>query len=133
MKKLLCIVLLASLGGCVSLSFQEKEQLNQLKAQGINVDSAIGSYEKPASVAGAGLLNLLPGIGNFYLGNGDASDSMQNVYGVLNLLSWPISILWGVPQAAVDANTINKRDLVRYYLYDKSGKDALKKAGVTLE
>lgn len=133
MKKIMYIVLLASLGGCVSLSYQEKEQINQLKSQGITVDSALGSYERPASVAGAGLLNLLPGFGNFYLGNGDAPDSMQNLYGVLNLLVWPISIVWAVPQAAVDANTINKRELVRYYLYDKSGKEALRRAGAVLE
>ena len=133
MKKLICVILAASLSGCISLSYQEREQINQLKTHGISVDRALGSYERPASVWGAGLLNLLPGFGNFYLGNGEAPDSAQNVYGVLNFLVWPFSIVWGVPQAAIDANTINKKELVRYYLYDKSGKEALKKAGVTLE
>ena len=133
MKKYLYIGVMLTLCGCVSLSYQEKEQINQLKSHGITVDRALGSYERPASVWGAGLLNLLPGFGNFYLGNGDAPDSAQNVYGVLNFLIWPFSPIWGVPQAAVDANTINKKELVRYYLYDKTGNAALKKAGVTLE
>ena len=37
-------------------------------------------------------------------------------------MTWPLSILWGVPEAAIDANSINKRDLLMYYMYDERGR-----------
>ena len=121
------------LAGCTSLTRQEKIQLQHLKAQGITVDKPLGNYEKPASVAGAAALNLLPGVGNFYLGSGQAAESDHWLYGFLNLLTWPVSIVWGIPEAAIDANAINKREMLYYYQYDKMGKEELRRAGITLE
>jgi len=54
-------------------------------------------------------------------------DSTQWLYGALNLVTWPVSILWGVPEAAIDANAINKRELIYYYDFDDIGKEELKK------
>ena len=121
------------LSGCTSLTRQEELQLQQLKAQGVTVDKPVGNYEKPASVAGAAALNILPGIGNFYLGSGNASESAHWLYGFLNLLTWPISIVWAIPEAGIDANTINKRELLYYYQYNKHGKMELEKAGIKLD
>ena len=136
MKKLWGLSLVVGtmlLVGCTSLTRQEKIQLQHLKAQGITVDKPLGNYEKPASVAGAAALNLLPGVGNFYLGSGQAAESDHWLYGFLNLLTWPVSIVWGIPEAAIDANAINKREMLYYYQYDKMGKEELKRAGLTLE
>lgn len=136
MKKLWGLSLLVGtmlLAGCTSLTRQEEIQLQHLKAQGITVDKPLGNYEKPASVAGAAALNLLPGVGNFYLGSGQAAESDHWLYGFLNLLTWPVSIVWGIPEAAIDANAINKREMLYYYQYDKMGKEELKRAGITLE
>ena len=75
---------------------------------------------------------MLPGIGNFYLAIGNGGDSSHYLYGTLNLLTWPVSVLWGVPEAIVDANTINQRELVYYYKFDKTGKmkfEDLKRSG----
>ena len=134
MKK---IVLMASfavlLAGCTSLTRQEEMQLQHLKSQGVTVDKPVGNYEKPASVMGAGLLNILPGVGNFYLGSGNAAESNHWLYGFLNLLMWPLSIVWGIPEAAIDANNINKREMLYYYTYDKYGKEELKNAGIRLD
>jgi hypothetical protein len=47
--------------------------------------------------------------------------------GTLNLLTWPISILWAVPEAVVDSSSINKRELLYHYRFDDSGKEELKK------
>ena len=121
------------LSACTSLTRQEELQLQQLKAQGVTVDKPVGNYEKPASVAGAAALNILPGIGNFYLGSGNASESSHWLYGFLNLLTWPISIVWAIPEAGIDANTINKRELLYYYQYNKYGKMELEKAGIKLD
>lgn len=93
-----------------------------LEYKGVAIDRPVGEWEKPASPMKAGLLNILSGVGNFYLGNGCAAQSEQNLYGFLNLLTWLISILWGIPAAAIDANTINKRDLLMYYQYNERGK-----------
>lgn len=112
---ILCIVIIHS-AGCTTLSLTEKHRLNELKVCGIPEDEQ--SVKHPGL---AGALNILPGFGNFYLAIG-TNESDHWVYGFLNLLTWPISIIWGVPEAAIDANNINKRYTVYYYTYDPYGK-----------
>jgi len=73
----------------------------------------------------AGALNVLPGFGNFYLGIG-THESSQWLYGFLNLLFWPLSVVWGIPEAAIDANTINKKETIYYYKFDQQGKKEYK-------
>lgn len=129
MQKTLFLAASLLLASCTSLTHQERNTLRSLQAQGITVDKPVGNWEAPASPAGAGALNLLPGFGNFYLASGNAGDSGQYLYGFLNLLTWPISILWGIPEAAIDAGTINERELIYFYTFDESGKIALKNKG----
>lgn len=131
MKKLL-IVSLMFLSACTSLTMQEKQTLRSLKTQGITVDTPVGGWERPANPAGAALLNILPGVGNFYLASGNGGQSEHYTYGALNLLTWPISILWGVPEGAVDAKTINERELIYYYTFDESGRLALEERGLQI-
>ncbi len=134
MKKILYLFVCALiLTGCTHLTKQEQDTLHQLKSQGVTIDKAVGSYDKPASPATAGLMNLLPGFGNFYLACGNGAESTHWLYGTLNLLLWPISIVWGVPEAVVDANRINEREMIYYYQYDKHGKEELQKANITLD
>ena len=132
MKKILILSSLVFLVGCTTLTRYEQNQLRELSAQGVTVDRPVGNYEKPASGVLAGALNLLPGVGNFYLGTGNAAESSQVLYGVGNLLLWPLSIFWAVPEAVIDADNINKRELLYYYTYDKQGQIELKKAGIKL-
>lgn len=133
MKKLFMLLCLVALAGCTSLTRQEELYLQQLKHQGVTVDRPVGNFEKPASVGLAGALNILPGIGNFYLGSGNAAETHHWLYGFLNLLTWPISIVWGIPEAIIDADTINQREMLYYYQFNKLGKEELKEAGITLE
>ena len=135
MKKIALAALLFGvliLTGCSTLSPQEKQAFHSLETHGITVDKPAGYWDKPASVWGAGLLNFLPGCGNFYLATGNAADSEHAVLGVVNLLTWPISILWGIPEAAIDANNINKRALINYYTYEISGEQALAEKGLVM-
>ena len=133
MKKLISLLLLgATLTGCTSLTHQEQLSLRALKAQGITVEKPVGNWEAPANPAGAGALNILPGFGNFYLAAGNGGDGSHYLYGFLNLLTWPISIVWGIPEAAIDANRINERELIYYYTFDESGKEALAERGLSL-
>ncbi len=133
MKKIVMLYCLVALSSCTNLTRQEEIQLQILKSQGVTIDKAVGNWERPANPAGAALLNVLPGVGNFYLAAGNGGQSSHYLYGSLNLLLWPFSILWGVPEAAVDANTINKREMLYYYQYDVIGKEELKKAGIKID
>ena len=129
MKKILFSVLMAVyLSACTSLTRTEENQLRELKSYGISVYKPTGYWEKPASPVAAGLLNLLPGFGNFYLGAGNGADGMHVLYGFLNLLFWPLSVLWGVPEAAIDAGRINQRELIYYYTYEPDGQRELEEA-----
>lgn len=133
MKKTLAVAAaVLTLANCTSLTRQEQTELHLLKGQGVTVDRPVGSWERPASPAGAGALNLLPGFGNFYLASGNGGDSSHYLYGALNLLTWPFSILWGIPEAAVDAGKINEREMLYYYKFDAQGKKEAAKAGITL-
>lgn len=124
MKKFLTMALTVWLTGCVSLSYQEKLELMKLQQKGIDATVSANGWDKPASPALAGFLNLFPGFGNFYLGSGDAAEGTQIGYGIANLLLWPLSVVWGIPQAYSDADTINKRNLVFFYQYTKKQPDA---------
>lgn len=119
--------------GCVSLTYQEKQNLVMLRENGITVDRPAGNFEEPNSRLAAGLLNILPGFGNFYLAFGRGSEGVQCVYGLANLWFWPISIVWAAPQGAIDAGTLNEREMLHYYRYNKYGKEALKERGIVLE
>ncbi len=132
MRKLYLLLLAAILTACTTITKQEQDTLHILQANGITVDKPIGNFERPANPAGAAALNLLPGGGDFYLASGNAGDSSYWLYGFLNLLTWPFSIIWGVPEAAIDAGTINKRELVYYYQFNPMGKKELAKANISL-
>ena len=111
------LAFLLVLPSCVSLSRSEREMLRELRANGVTTDDRV----KHPAVAGA--LNLLPGIGNFYLATG-TEETDQWAIGFLNLLFWPLSVTWAVPEAAIDAVSINKKELVYYYMYDHHGRQA---------
>lgn len=132
MKKILSAIIAIMLTGCTSLTRLEQQELHVLRGQGVTVDRPAGSWEKPASAGGAALLNILPGFGNFYLAMGNAGDSDHYLYGAINLLLWPLSVAWGIPEAAIDAKTINQRDMIYYYKFDPQGKKEVAKAGITL-
>ena len=124
MKKIISLILLSLfLSSCTHLTKSEKEDLRELKSYGIRETDE----EPVAKPFMAGLLNILPGFGNFYLASGNGGDSNHYLYGTLNLLTLPISPIWGIPEAIIDANTINQRELVYYYKFDKVGKANLEK------
>lgn len=70
-----------ALSACTSLSHHEQNTIRSLNSYGISVDKPAGEWERPASPAGAGALNLLPGFGNFYLASGNGGDGGHYLYG----------------------------------------------------
>jgi hypothetical protein len=93
------------------LSVPEKSTIEQARAVGLPMP-----HQEEADSTTAALLNVLPGIGNMYLG-GVTEEKWQWALGAVNLLLWPISIVWGVPQAAIDAETINEKYSAQYYMF----------------
>jgi hypothetical protein len=122
----LCVGLLLN-SGCVSLSRSEKEDLRVLRDAGFSQ-----TEEKVKSAPLAGSLNLFFGAGNFYLATGTDESELWLV-GFLDLLTWPISILWAIPQGALDAITINKKETVYYYMKTERGRTELQTAIVEQE
>jgi hypothetical protein len=99
---------------CTSLSRSEKETVRELQDYGVREHEIV----KDPGLAGA--LNILPGFGNFYLAYG-TDEGEHWLYGFLNLLTWPLSVLWGVPEGVIDARNINKREMVYWYTHDPNG------------
>ena len=52
---------------------------------------------------------------------GNGADGTQTIYGVVNLLLWPISPIWEIPQLVIGSKTINERSLIFYYEHKKNG------------
>ncbi len=117
--KLLSLIFI--LNACTTITRYDKAQLNELKSYNINTDNPqISNWDKPKNPLLAGGLNILPGFGNFYL---SSYDSSQSAYGIINFLTWPLSTIWSIPQAIIDANRINELDLLNHYRYDKQAKE----------
>jgi len=96
----LAAALLAFLPACNSLTPWERQQYENLIAQG-------AEPIRPHNPALAGGLNLLPGIGDLYNRQWDAF--------VVDLLLWYPSVLWAVPQGVVTARNNNARATIAYY------------------
>lgn len=98
MKRIFSIVMLASLASCASINSQQKIELKEWQASNLEVQ------EKSPGTAAA--LNILPGIGDFYNGNVGL--------GVVNLLTWPASVLWATVGGATGAEEVNYYSTKRY-------------------
>lgn len=75
---MLCVVLSSVVTGCATVSSSQKMDIAEWKAEGVYVEE-----KNPNLAAG---LNCVLGAGDFYNGNVG--------YGIANLLTWPLSILW---------------------------------------
>lgn len=105
MKKLVILLALFSIaGGCASMTPGQRELYLEACAEG----ESIASYPNTAL---AGILSILPGGGQFYNG--------QVALGLVNLLLWPLSYLWAIPSAIIDAGTIRKVRTAEAYLMEK--------------
>lgn len=76
---------------CTSLNSTQERELKGWQAKNLEV--------KEKNPTTAAVLNILPGIGDFYNGN--------TGYGIANLLAWPLSILWAPVGGADGANEVN--------------------------
>jgi len=72
------LVLLFAISGCSTLNSKQKIEYEQMEQ-----DSVLIEEKNPTTGA---ILGILPGFGSFY--------GRQPVIGVVDLLLWPISILW---------------------------------------
>ena len=78
LKSILVTLLLSTSIGCTTLTTQQKAEYDQMKENNVLVqekDPTTGAW-----------LGLLPDFGAFY--------GREPLVGVVDLLSWPVSILW---------------------------------------
>jgi hypothetical protein len=113
-------VLVAMLSGCMSLTQSEKNALYELKSYGVSTCDV-----KVKDPAVAAWLNLLPGVGHFYLASGSNENELWGM-AFFNLFTYPLSWFWGIPGAYSDAEVLNKKERVRFYEYTPVGQEQLK-------
>ncbi len=118
---ILLTIIMVFVSGCATMSGSDRAMLREIESYGIS--STDQRIKHPGVAAG---LNVLPGFGNFYLAFG-THESSQWLFGCFNLFMWPISILWGVPEGAIDAKTMNKKETVYYYNFNRHGKKEFQK------
>ncbi len=110
-------IALAGVSGCASVRPESKSILEDARRRGLPENKV-----EQANPVVAGGLNILPGIGNIYLAINTDEKTTNWVLFPVNLLTWPVSILWGVPQAAIDANTANRQATADFYQFNSFGK-----------
>lgn len=114
------LLLLLMLSGCMSLTQSEKNAVYELKSYGVSTCDV-----KVKDPAVAAWLNLLPGVGHFYLASGSEEKQLWGM-AFFNLFTYPLSWFWGIPGAYSDAGVLNKKEQVRFYQYDSTGQEQLK-------
>ncbi len=119
MKWVLIPILVLSLSGCMSLTQSEKNAVYELKSYGVNTGDV-----KMKDPAVAAWLNLLPGVGHFYLASGSEENKLWGT-AFFNLFTYPLSWFWGIPGAYSDAGVLNQKEQVRYYQYTPAGQEQL--------
>ena len=106
MRYLLFLMMLPMFA-CSSLNHAQRREYKEWKSAGI-------AQEVKSEGLAAGL-NILPGFGDFYNGNVGL--------GVLNLLFWPVSVLWapvGGATGAEEANYYETKTVVSLYEKNKT-------------
>ncbi len=113
-------LLVVMLSGCMSLTQSEKNAVYELKSYGVNTCDV-----KVKDPAVAAWLNVLPGVGHFYLASGSEEKQLWGM-AFFNLFTYPLSWFWGIPGAYSDAKVLNKKEQVRFYQYTPVGQEELK-------
>lgn len=87
------LLIMAMLPGCTSLNTIQESDYRKMQAEGVLVEE-----KNPALAA---CLGILPGCGSFYTGN--------YVLGAVDVVTWPVSILWDPIAAYNEARVLNFR------------------------
>lgn len=93
MRTLALALVCFSAAGCASLNSVQKAELRAMKLSDTNV------YVEEKNTDTATALGFLPGVGSFY--------TRQYALGVVDLLLWPVSMIWDPIAGYQGAQTIN--------------------------
>lgn len=107
LKNALVAVLLLTLMGCASgLNSMQKVEYQAYENAGVLIEE-----DDPTSAA---LFGLLPGGGSFYVG--------ETGLGIVNLLFWPLSILWD-PISGYQGAQVNNLSVTQYHIKNELEKE----------
>lgn len=112
MRTLVSIIALLSICSCASLNNRQEQELRSWEQEGVAIqekDPATGAW-----------LGILPGVGSFYTG--------QIGLGIVDLLTWPISVCWD-PAAGYQGAKVRNWEASSVYVdqLEKNRKIALNK------
>lgn len=102
-RSVLLLLVLSVMIGCTTLTPEQKNQYNMMEKDGVLVKE-----KDPTTGAWFG---LLPGGGSFY--------GREPVVGVVDLLLWPLSILWDPVIGHETSQTVNYKLTVSYLEKEK--------------
>jgi TM2 domain-containing membrane protein YozV len=102
---ILILALISISVGCAHMTPAQRDLWSDLVAKG----EPVASYPNRAL---SGVLSILPGGGQFANG--------QVATGIVNVIFYPLSVLWGLPSAILDAGTLRKIRSVEAYLQKKA-------------
>ena len=129
MKKVIlvvaCLVIMGMCQGCLSLSRSEREDLRMLK----EYDLPLSDHNVKSPILAA-TMNVLPGMGNIYLAINTDESAMWTgaAIGIVSWVVWPLSAIIAIPEGAIDAVTINRREAIYYYMRTDRGRAELQAA-----
>ena len=103
LKAFSTIILAFFFASCVSLTDRQQAYQGEIK-----------EYKSPSKAMS---LAFLPGVSNLYLASGkdrpsQTKEHMLGAAAIANWATWPVSILWAVPQAYIDAKRINIQESI---------------------
>lgn len=93
MRSFMLIAMMVAVPGCSSLNAIQESDYQKMKSEGVLVEE-----KNPALAA---CLGFLPGCGSFYTGN--------YVLGAVDLVTWPVSVLWDPIAGYNEARVLNYR------------------------
>ena len=106
---ILLAVLLLFLTGCQTLTMSEQEKVGELKALGVDPESQ-GSRGPWATA-----------FGNVFLGMGNLANGQAGLFAV-DLMTWPVSILWSPAVGYNQAHVLNQKETVDYFYETRGGR-----------
>jgi len=106
-KEITLVLSLITLSGCAGgLNSTQKREYAAFEQDGVLIE------DKNPTVGA--VLGILPGFGSFYVG--------EPGYGIVNLLFWPLSVLWD-PVSGYDGSLSINYDATKYHLKKEKEKE----------
>lgn len=108
MKLMTLTFIFLSCCSCITFTAEENAKIKELQEQGKTCTA-----KSPTKAA---LFAILPGGGLYVAGGKDRPSKQQEdviaYVSFANWATWPVSMLWAIPQSYIDAERVNNKELL---------------------